>query len=397
MKRLVILGAGTGGTMMANHLYKKLEPEWKLTLLDQYPNHYYQPGFLFIPFGMYSEKDVVRPKRDFIPEGVEYVESTVDRIEPNTNQIRLESGATMSYDILIIATGSKSAPELTPGMLGEDWRKQIFDFYTIDGAIALHRALQDWNGGRLVIHLLELPVKCQVAPIEFTFLAEWWLTQHRLRERTELTYVTPLPRVSMKPSCSDTLEPVAKRKGITVVNGFKTERVDASHHSIVSEEGKTVPYDLLVTIPIHTGDQAIARSGFGNRRHFVPTDPRTLQSKVNENVFVLGDATDVMTSKAGSVAHFESEVLTRNILHYIHGEPLEQSYDGHANCYIESGYNKAIFVDFGYDRQPAPEKYPLPHLGPLSGLEETHANHLGKLALRWIYWNVLLRGRKTSF
>ncbi len=392
MKNLLILGAGTAGTMMANHLRKKSGLEdWNLTVVDQYPKHYYQPGFLFLPFGLYSEADVVKPKRRFIPRGVEYVEAMVDRIEAEGNRVVLSSGQTLPYDLLIIATGAKTAPDQTEGMLGDDWRKRVFDFYTFEGATALRKALSKWEGGRLAVHISEMPIKCPVAPLEFTFLADWWLAQHGVREKTELVYVTPLPGAFTKPICSQVLGYMLKEKRISVVTDFNVARVDNENQKLVSWDGKEVEYDLLVTIPTNMGDAVIERSGLGDELNFVPTDPRTLQSKAHENIFVIGDATDVPASKAGSVAHFEAEVLTKNILHYVHGEPLERDFDGHANCFIESGHGKAFLLDFNYDIQPVQGTFPLPGLGPFSLLKESRINHLGKLAFRWIYWNMLLK------
>ena len=394
MKRVLILGAGTAGTMMANHLRKNADLEqWKITIVDQYAKHYYQPGFLFMPFGLYSEKDVVKPKRKFIPRGVEYVEAKVDRIEAERNRIALTSGETMGYDLLIIATGAKTAPDQTEGMLGDDWRKRVFDFYTFEGASALNQALQHWQGGRLVVHISEMPIKCPVAPLEFAFLADWWLSRRGLRDKTELVYVTPLPGAFTKPICSKVLGYMLQEKGINVVTDFNVGRVDNNQHKIVSWDEKEVPYDLLVTVPTNMGDAVIERSGLGDELNFIPTDPNSLQSKVNENIFVIGDATDVPASKAGSVAHFEAEVLTKNILHAMRGEPLERDFDGHANCFIESGYGKAFLLDFNYSLQPVQGTYPVPGLGPFSLLKESRINHWGKLAFRWVYWNLLLKAK----
>jgi sulfide:quinone oxidoreductase len=391
MKNLLILGAGTAGTMMANHLRKKVKGDWKITIVDQYPKHYYQPGFLFMPFGLYSAADVVKPKRDFIPRGVDYVEARIDRIDAEGNRVLLASGVALDYDLLIIATGAKTAPDQTEGMLGSDWRKRVFDFYTFEGASALHHALRDWKGGRLVVHISEMPIKCPVAPLEFAFLADWWLTERGLRDRTELIYVTPLPGAFTKPICSQALGYMLEEKRIKVVTDFNIGSVDTGNHRIVSWDEKQVPYDLLVTVPTNMGDAVIERSGLGDELNFVATDQRTLQSKQHENIFVIGDATDVPASKAGSVAHFESEVLTRNVLHAMRGEPLEREFDGHANCFIESGYGKAFLLDFNYELQPVQGKYPVPGIGPFSLLKETRVNHWGKLAFRWIYWNLLLK------
>ncbi len=396
MKKLLILGAGTAGTIMANQLRKQVNlTQWTITLVDEYPEHYYQPGFLFMPFGLYSEADVVKPKRDFIPRGVHYVEAKVERIDADKNRVLLASGVSLDYDLLIIATGAKTAPDQTEGMLDGDWRKRIFDFYTFGGAAALHRALRDWNGGRLVVHISEMPIKCPVAPLEFAFLADWWLTERGLREKTELTYVTPLSGAFTKPVASEVLGHLLKEKRINVVTDFNIGRVDNERHKIVSWDDKEVGYDLLVTVPTNMGDTVIERSGLGDELNFVPTNPHTLQSKQHENIFVIGDAADVPASKAGSVAHFESEVLTRNILHTMRDEPLEKDFDGHANCFIESGHGKAFLLDFNYDLQPVPGHYPVPGIGPFSLLKESRINHWGKLAFRWIYWNVLLKAAPT--
>lgn len=392
MKRVLILGAGTAGTMMANHLRKKADlAEWNITIVDQYAQHYYQPGFLFMPFGLYSEKDVVKPKRKFIPSAVDYIEAEVERIEAGANRILLKSGEPLDYDLLIVATGAKTAPSQTEGMLGADWRKRVFDFYTFEGALALRKALEGWKGGRLVIHICEMPIKCPVAPLEFAFLPDWWLSERGLRDKTEIVYVTPLSGAFTKPITSTVLGYMLKEKGISVVTDFNIASVDNASHKIVSWDDKEVPYDLLVTVPTNMGDKVIERSGLGDELNFIPTDPNTLQSKAHRNVFVIGDATDVPASKAGSVAHFEAEVLTKNVLHYVKGEALERDFDGHANCFIESGYGKAFLLDFNYNLQPVRGTYPLPALGPFSLLKESRINHWGKLSFRWIYWNLLLK------
>jgi sulfide:quinone oxidoreductase len=125
----------------------------------------------------------------------------------------------------------------------------------------------------------------------------------------------------------------------------------------------------------------------------VPVDRNTLLSKAHSNIFVLGDASDIPASKAGSVAHFSVEVFTENFLAHVAGKPMTGSFDGHANCFVESGDGKALLIDFNYDVEPLPGRYPVPGVGPFTLLEETHANHWGKLAFRWMYWNLLLPGR----
>ena len=397
-KNLLILGAGTAGTIMANHLRKKVDlNQWSIKIVDQDPNHYYQPGFLFMPFGLYADEDVVRPKRRLVGGMVEYVEAAIDRVDPDADQVHLQDGTVLDYDILIIATGTRPNPEETEGMTGSGWRKDVFEFYTYEGARALREQMAKWKGGKLVVHICEMPIKCPVAPLEFTFLADWWLGERGLRHVTDITYVTPLSGAFTKPTAAKILGHLLDEKKIHVVNDFNIARVDNEKKAIVSWDDREVPYDMLVTVPVNMGDPMVERSGFGDELNYVPTDKNTLQSKVKENIFVIGDATDAPTSKAGSVAHFEAEVLTENILRHIKGEPLKPDFDGHANCFIESGHGKGFLLDFNYDLEPVPGAFPVPSVGPFSLLGESQINHLGKLAFKWIYWHVLLKALPIPF
>ena len=393
MKTLLILGAGTAGTIMASTLRNKLpKGEWTITLVDRAPDHYYQPGYLFMPFGIYTENDVRRPMTRTVPRGIDYREADVDRVDAAANRVLLPDGTEVPYDVLIIATGVHPAPEQVEGMVNGDWRKNVHEFYTFEGAKALTERLKSWQGGRLVVHICEMPIKCPVAPLEFTFLADAWLQEKGLREKTEIVYVTPMSGAFTKPVASGILTRLLDEKRISVVYDFAIARVDAEKKSIVSWDEKEVPYDLLVTVPPNMGAEMIDRSGLGDELNYVPTDKHTLQCKAHPNIFVIGDATDCPTSKAGSVAHFESEVLTENILHFIAGQPLRSRFDGHANCFIESGHGKAFLLDFNYDQEPVTGTFPFPALGPMRLLAESRLNHLGKMAFRWVYWNILLPG-----
>lgn len=397
MKTLLILGAGTGGVVMASHLRKTLPAGWRIRMVDRAPDHYYQPGFLFMPFGIYSEQDVYRPMRRVVPPGIDYREAEVDRIDASSNQVLLKGGETIGYDVLIIATGVHPDPSQVEGMLGEGWRRDVHEFYTFDGAKALAERMKSWRGGRLVVHVCEMPIKCPVAPLEFAFLADAWLQELGLREQTELVYVTPLSGAFTKPIASGILGRLLEEKRISVVPDFAVARVDEGNRRLVSWDDKEVPYDLLVTVPPNMGDPAVGRSGLGDELDLVPTDKHTLQSKAHANIFVIGDATDVPTSKAGSVAHFEAEVLSENILRFIHGEKLSCHFDGHANCFIESGHGKGFLLDFNYTQEPLTGLFPFPVVGPMKLLGESRLNHLGKMAFRWIYWNVLLPGLPIPF
>ncbi|MEQ9465778.1 MAG: FAD/NAD(P)-binding oxidoreductase [Ekhidna sp.] len=397
MKNLLILGAGSAGTMMVNHLHDKLPKDWQITIVDQFERHYYQPGFLFLPFGIYDEEDCYKDKKSFIPAQVNYIQKKIDVIEPEKHQVKLEGEEVVSYDLLIIATGSRIAPEEVEGMDGPEWQKSVFDFYTFEGASNLRKKLEAFEGGKLVVHITEMPIKCPVAPLEFAFLADWYFKEKRMRDKVDITYVTPLDGAFTKPTAAATLGHLLGEKGINIVPDFAIASVDNEDKKIVSWDEIEVPFDLLVTVPTNMGDNVMLRSGLGDDLNFVPTNKHTLQSNAYEDIFVLGDATNIPTSKAGSVAHFEAEILTDNILHHINGEPLEEAFDGHANCFVETGFNKAMLIDFNYDQEPVPGVFPFKGIGPMKLLRENKMNHWGKLAFRWIYWNMLMKGKKIPF
>ena len=395
MKRIVILGAGTAGTITANKLAQELDlSEWKITIVDQSELHYYQPGFLFIPFGIYGRNDVVRARRDYLPRDVELIVSEIELIEADKNQVKIKKdGRILSYDFLVIATGSRVVPEETPGLAEHEWRRSIFDFYSVDGALALQKYLRTWQGGRVVLNVAEMPIKCPVAPLEFLFLADWFFHEHGIRDRVELTLATPLPGAFTKPRASRLLGDMLDEKGISVVPEFNIMEVDPDGKKISSYDGVEIDYDLLISVPVNMGDTLIGRSGLGDELNFVPTEKHTLKARDFDNIFVLGDATNLPSSKAGSVAHFQGDVFIENFMRYVDGLPLQETFDGHANCYIESGFGKGFLIDFNYDVEPLPGKFPLPGVGPFSLLQESRMNHWGKMLFRWMYWNLLLKGK----
>ena len=396
MKRLLILGGGAAGTMVANRLVHELDmAEWRITVVDQDETHYYQPGFLFIPFGTYGKADVMRPKRDYLPREVEVIISEVRLIEPDKNRVQLvKENLTLSYDYLIIATGSHIAPEETPGLLEDEWRKSIFDFYTPDGAVALHHFLRTWQGGRLVLNVAEMPIKCPVAPLEFLFLADAYFHERNMRDRVELIYATPLPGAFTKPIASQQLGNLLEAKNIKLITDFNIAGVDTARKTIRAYDDNEVEFDLLVSIPTNMGSEVIARSDMGDDLNFVPTEKHTLKARDYDNIFVLGDATNLPSSKAGSVAHFQVDVFIENFMRYLDGLELLPTFDGHANCFIESGHGKGFLIDFNYDVEPLPGMFPMPGIGPFSLLRESRVNHWGKMMFRWTYWNVLLKGKE---
>jgi sulfide:quinone oxidoreductase len=260
--------------------------------------------------------------------------------------------------------------------------------------MALRERLPSLRSGRLVVHVCEMPIKCPVAPLEMVFLLDAYLRDRGVRDEVDVTYVTPLPGAFTQPVASARLGSMLTDRGIHLESDFVVESIDADRKVMLSYDEREIPFDLLVTVPVNAGAELVARSGLGDELNHVRVDRHTNQSLRYPNVFALGDAADLPTSKAGSVAHFSVEVFVENFLQHVDGLPMTGRFDGHANCFVESGGGRGLLLDFNYDTQPLSGTYPLPLVGPFHLLQETRANHLGKLAFRWMYWNLLLPGRR---
>jgi sulfide:quinone oxidoreductase len=392
--RIVILGAGTGGTLIANRLRRRYrDTGTTITVVDRDDRHVYQPGLLFVPFGLADPADIVKPRHEQLHDGIDFHESDVEVVRIEANEVDLADGTVLGYDVLIVASGAQLLPGETEGLTGPGWMEEVFTFYTLEGATALRSALKAFSGGRLVVNVVDMPIKCPVAPLEFTFLADWYFQERGIRDQVDITYVTPLDGAFTKPVASTALGGLLAEKHIDLVTEFNTGEVDGVGRRLLSYDGREVPFDLLVTVPLHGGAEFVARSPrLGDDLNFVPADPHTLQSNASPNVFVLGDAANVPISKAGSVTHFEGEVLEENVARFLADLPLDASYDGHANCFIETGFRKALLIDFNYDTEPLPGHFP-GRAGPMPLLKESRLNHLGKLMFQWLYWHALLPGR----
>jgi sulfide:quinone oxidoreductase len=391
-RRVVVLGGGTGGTLTANRLRRSLPSDVSITVVDENDRHIYQPGLLFVPFGLAWPDDIVRPRHQQLHRGIDFIEAGVDLVSIEDDVVRLVDGTDLDYDVLVVASGSRLVPEETDGLLGSAWMRDVFTFYDLAGAAALESRLARFKGGRVVVNVVDMPIKCPVAPLEFCFLADWYFQERGMRDRVELTYVTPLDGAFTKPTASRTLGGMLEERGIRLVTEFNTSEVDNDGLRLVSYDGREEAFDLAVVVPVHSGAEFVGRSpGLGDDLDFVLTDEHTLQSHARPNVFAIGDAAALPISKAGSVTHFEGEVLVENIERFLRGEALDASYDGHANCFIETGFQKALLIDFNYDQEPVGGHYPSAVGAPL--LKESRLNHLGKLMFQWFYWHALLPGR----
>jgi sulfide:quinone oxidoreductase len=395
MKNIVILGAGTAGTMMANKLRKHLKTrDWNITVIDKNDKHYYQPAFIFIPFGLYGHNDLrncVKTIKKLLPSNINYIQDEIIELDRKNRKVKTRNHE-VPYDWLIAATGVKIAPNEISG-LAEGYGKNVFYFYTPESAMDLQKPVSEFKSGKMIIEIAEFPIKCPVAPIEFAGLADYYFRKKGLRNDVEIEVVTSQGSLFTKPTASRILTEMFEKKNIKITPNFALAEVDSGKKIIKSFDKKEISYDMLVSIPPNLGEDFYDDAGIGNGAGFVLTDPRTLKCLKDDRIYALGDCTNVSTSKAGSVAHFESQIAIRNILREIEGKPPVESFDGHSICFIETGFYKAHLVDFNYEQEPVPGKLPYPVIGPFSLLKETRMNHLGKLGFRLYYWNFLVTDR----
>lgn len=371
-KELLVIGAGTGGLMVSNHVARQLTREIErgevsVTLLGDRDEYLYQPGLLYVAFDLMRASDLIRKVQDLIVPGVKFVHDRAVKIDTDNRVVTVGSGKRLTYDYLVLATGSEINPAEIPGLAeGGHW------FYTLDGAIRLREALSRFDGGRMVM-AIGLPHKCPVAPLEFTFMFDEWARQKGIREKTEIVYTFPINR-------SHSIENVAKwateefeRRNITLETFFNLESVDPAKREVTSLEGTTFEYDLLVAIPPHVGSQIGANSGLAEGGNWIPTHRHRLNVGDHVNVFAIGDATNLPVSKAGSVAHFQAEVLGENLVNLLTGGNMVHHYYGKAFCFIEAGLDKATYITFDYTNPPL--------LTP-----PTQAIHWFKQAYNRIHW-----------
>lgn len=369
--RILIVGAGMGGTIVANGLARSLSNELRngdasLTILGTTPDHLYQPGLLYVPFGRAREQELCRKERGILERRINFLLDPAKRIDVDNNCVEAQSGKTYRYDYLVIATGSRLAPEMIPGL-----SEGAHQFYDLDGARKTRDALDEFDGGRIVINI-NVPHKCPVAPLEITLMLEEYLRERGLGEKSEILYTYPIGRLHGLEPVANWAAPEFDRRGIQYETFFNTKEVDPEKKTITSEEGETFSYDLLITIPPHKGAAVIEDSGLGDSG-WIPTDQNTLLREGSDNVFVVGDTTNIPISKAGSTAHFEADTVIQNITHLVQEGRWARQYDGKVFCFIETGMNSGTYIWFNYETPPNPTP-------------PSQMIHWAKLAYNRMYW-----------
>lgn len=395
-QRILILGGGVGGTIVANIVARELHTDQvEITVVDGTGQHVYMPGWLYLPFNGSEGVQLSHDERSLLKRQVKLVVANVTGIDTANREVKLGPGAgqsriedlhgaaeaTLQYDYLVIGTGSRLAPEDLTGLEGTQGKWH--DFYSLEGSLRLRSALHNFEGGRIVVAVGGIPHRCPPAPLEFTFLLEDWLGRQGLRKKTEINYLYPINRVFTMEPVAEMVTPLLDQRGIKYTTFFNAEEVDTERNVILSLEGEEVPYDLLVMIPPHRGARVIQDSGLGDPQGWIPTDRNTLEVKGHDRVFALGDATDLPISKSGSAAHFEAKVVAARLIATVRGEepdPKTGTYDGEVMCFLETGHNAATQLVFNYERPPQP-----PHPSLYYHMEKTLFNRA--------YYHLVPQGR----
>jgi sulfide:quinone oxidoreductase len=384
MERILILGGGVGGTLTANLLVKKLRRQLKagevsITVVDQTGQHTYQPGFMYIAMGGERAEKLQRPERGLLDSRVALVIGEIEKVDEPTKTVHLNDGQRLAYDYLVLATGSRIVPEAI-----EHFDTEAQHFYSAEAALDLRRALDTFTGGRIVVAIAGMPYKCPPAPLEVSFLIESELRQRGLRDRSEVHFCSPIGRAFTIESVSEMATPIFEAKGIKVHTFFNVEAIDPERKVVQSLEGEELPYDLLILVPPHKGQQFLMDSGLAPAPGgWLPTDRATLQVGGRTNVFALGDATDLPLSKAGSTAHFEAPVVTERIVAAVEGREVDRKrgdYLGKVMCFFEIGDGKGTLLQFDYEHPPRPPK-------------PNQLWHLGKIVFNKTYWHTVPKGR----
>ncbi|QCC50910.1 NAD(P)/FAD-dependent oxidoreductase [Halapricum salinum] len=350
-ERIVIVGGGTGGTVLANRLTDRLEPELdrgdvEVVLVNDGENQYYKPAYLYVPFGKKDVSEATKPLTDLLPRSVEFWNARVTEVDTDAQRVVLDNRRGLSYDHLVLATGANLVPEEVPGLVDGGHH-----FYSPEGAEALREELADFREGHLVLSVIGVPHMCPAAPVEFVLMVDDWLRQRGLREDVELTYTYPIQRAHGLQSVAEWVTPIFEERGIELETFFNAETVDPDAQVLETMEGKELDYDLLVAIPPHDGSDLVREAGLGEDG-WVEVDRHTLEAEHAADVYAIGDVADVPTSKAGSVAHYEAGTVADRISSRVRGQTPTATFDGKTVCFIETGMDEATFVEFAYGDEP---------------------------------------------
>ena len=383
-KKILILGGGSAGVMFANRMVKEFSrDEAEVTVIEKSKEHTYQPAFTLVVFELDDPANLVRPTKDLFFEGVDLVFDEATKIDAEKQKVSTANSGDFAYDYLVICTGAKlfyDEPEGIEDALKAE--KNVFSFYTIDGAQKLRDALKNFEGGTIVSSISEMPIKCPAAPMKFIMMAEDTMRKKGIREKCKFVFTTPLPAVFAKEPYATTMNRIYTEREIEALANFTPSSIDHKKGIIEDFGGQQVKFDLLCITPRHGGQDIIENSeGVGDAAGWIPCDKNLMLHTKFDNIYSLGDANDFPTSKTASGARKQAKILTQRMKAHIRGgDPDKYSYDGHIICPVLTRHQRVMFAEFNYTESISP------------GIE-SYVNWVLKVhMLRPLYWNLMLKG-----
>jgi sulfide:quinone oxidoreductase len=369
--RILIVGGGMGGTILANNLARRLKNELKtgkakLTMLSASDKHMYQPGLLYVALGRMSTDELYRDQASLLEPGIEFHVDPVEEFHLDKNNVKTKSGKTYSYDLIAIATGSRPVPEAIPG-----FAENSINCYTEAEALKFFKTISQFKGGRVVV-AVGVPHKCPMIPPEITFTLYDYFRDRGMLDKVSFHYTYPIGRLHSLEPVSNWMKGEFASRNISTETLFNIKEVDGAKKVVRSEEGSEAKFDLLVAVPAHKGMEVIEKNNLG-KGGWIPVDKLRLSIDGHSNAYALGDTTNIPISKAGSTAHFEAEALAENLASIVKiGSPV-RDYDGKVFCFIEAGKDRATYAMFNYNNPPDPKP-------------PTKSVHWFKMAYNQLYW-----------
>ncbi|MGO9544968.1 MAG: NAD(P)/FAD-dependent oxidoreductase [Rhodomicrobium sp.] len=369
--RILVVGGGTAGTIVANNLARRFSAETRarkvrITMLSASGRHMYQPGLLYVAFGQMTPDELYRDQASLLESSIAFHVDPVTQFQLDQNRVIAQSGKTYDYDVLVIATGSRIVPEEVPGLT-----EGAETFYTEETAVKMFKRLREFEGGKVGV-VVGVPHKCPIAPVELVFSLHDYFKSRGIRDKVTLKYHYPIGRIHTIENVAKWAKPEFDRIGVEYETLFNVREVDAKNKIVFSEEGTEYQYDLLIAIPPHRGMEVVENSELG-QGGWIPTDRFKLTMNGHDNVYVLGDTTNLPVSKTGSAAHFQAEVVAENIASMVKIGTRVRDYDGKVYCFIEAGHERATYAMFNY-QTPPDLKSP------------TKPMHWFKMAYNQMYW-----------
>ncbi len=375
--RVVILGAGFGGLELSSRLSEEFGSEPSLgvevVLIDQAEGFVFGFSKLDLMFGRARSSQVRHPYAGVVKPGVEFVQTTVLSIDPESRRVVTEAGP-YEADILVVALGADLVPEATPGLV-----EGGNEFYSVAGAAVAGEALAAFAGGKVVVGVTSTPFKCPPAPSETALLVNDFLLERGLREASSVTLVMPLPvPVPPSPDASAAILGAFAERGIGWHPGALVREVDPARRVVHLSDGEDLEYDLFLAVPVHRAPQVVLDSALAEDG-WIPVDPLSLETRF-PGVYAVGDVTSVGTPKAGVFAEGQAAVVADRIAAQVRSASTPAAYDGHGICYMEFGHDMIAKVDVTFTSG----ERPVGSLeGPSTGLMSDKNDFGSTRVLKW--------------